>query len=125
MRKMKIASTRRMSRVVRVRPFTLWLTAAATSVAVVGCLALWGRARRDGRRVAIAELRLLRTRKRLRTAEAELQEADEYLAATGELLECYEEEFGALPVNPFAKVAAGVVDEEWQEELEEVNTSED
>jgi hypothetical protein len=111
---------------VRIRPFAFWLTAAAAGAAVVGCLALWARAKRDGRRAALAELRLRRTRVRLRTAEAELMEADEYLAATGELLECYQEEFGPLPVNPFARTAEGsAAAEEWPEELEEVGLRED
>ena len=110
----------------RARPFTFWLTAAAAGAAVLGCLALWARAKRDARRAAFAELRLRRTRVRLRTAEAELQEADEYLAATGELLDCYMEEFGPLPINPFAQGAAGdVAAEEWQEVLEEVGLRED
>jgi hypothetical protein len=95
-------------------------------VAAVSCLALWTRARRDARRAAFAELRLKRTRFRLRAAEAELFEADEYLAATGELLDCYMEEFGPLPVNPFAPGVAGdVTSEEWQEVLEEVGLRED
>jgi hypothetical protein len=111
---------------VRARPFTFWLTAAAAAAAAAACLALWTRAKRDGRRAAFAELRLRQTRIRLRTAEAELMEADEYLAATGELLECYQEEFGPLPVNPFARVAAGDAEvEEWQEVLEEVGLRED
>ena len=106
----------------RIRPITFWLTAAAAGVAAVGCLALWSRA---SRRAAFAELRLGVTRRRLRTARAELQEADEYLAATGELLECYMEEFGPLRVNPFAAAAAGDVVDEWQEVLEEVGLRED
>lgn len=109
----------------RARSFTFWLTAAAAGAAVVGCLALWARARRDGRRATFAELRLRRTRIRLRTAEAELIEADEYLAAQGELLDCYMEEFGPLPVNPFAAEAAGDAAEEWQEVLGEVGLRED
>ena len=108
----------------RARPFTFWLTAAA-GAGLVGCLALWARAKRDGRRAAFAELRLRRTRVRLRTAEAELFEADEYLAATGELLDCYMEEFGPLPVNPFAAAEGSVAAEEWQEVLEEVGLGED
>ena len=110
----------------RARPFILWLTAAAASAAAVGCAVLWARAKRDARRAAFAELRLRRTRVRLRTAEAELFEADEYLAATGDLLDCYMEEFGPLPVNPFAPGVAGdVAAEEWQEVLEEVGLRED
>ncbi|MET0625735.1 MAG: hypothetical protein ABW250_22560 [Pyrinomonadaceae bacterium] len=110
----------------RIRPFAFWLTAAAASAALVGCAVLLARVRRDTRRAAVAELRLRRTRIRLRTAEAELFEADEYLAATGELLECYMEEFGPLPVNPFARPAEGsVAGEEWQEVLEEVGLRED
>ena len=36
------------------------------------------------------------------------------------------EEFGALPVNPFARGAAGdVAAEEWPEEIEEVGLRED
>lgn len=120
------SSTRRMSNdVVRADTSTIWLLAALACVGWGLYLGLLPRGARDRFRAARAELRLLRTRKRLRTAEAELQEADEFLAVTGELLECYEEEFGPLPVNPFAAAAAGVDDEEWQEELEEVNTSED
>jgi hypothetical protein len=111
---------------VRARRFTFLLTAATASAALVGCAVLWARAMRDGRRAALAELRLLCTRKRLRTARAELQEADEYLAAQGELLDCYMEEFGPLPVNPFAGAVAGeVAAEEWQEVLEEVGLRED
>jgi hypothetical protein len=111
---------------VRIRPIAFWLTAAAAGAAVVGCLALWARAKRDARRAAVAELRLRRTRIRLRTAEAELMEADEYLAATGELLDCYMEEFGPLPDNPFAAATAGdAAAEEWQEVLEEVGLRED
>jgi len=110
---------------VRTRPITFWLTAVAASAAAVGCLALWARAKRDARRAAFADLRLRRTRVRLRTAEAELTEADEYLAATGELLDCYMEEFGPLPINPFAAANAGdVAAEEWQEVLEEVGLRE-
>ena len=109
----------------RARRFTIWLTAAACS-ALAACAVLWARAKRDGRRAAVAELRLRRTRVRLRTAEAELFEADEYLAATGELLECYMEEFGALPVNPFANAAAGDAPlEDWPEELSGVGLRED
>ena len=110
---------------VRLDTSTLWLLAALACAGWGLYLGLLPRGSRDRFRAARAELKLLRARKRLRTAEAELREADEFLAATGELLECYMEEFGALPVNPFAKVAAGGVDEEWQEELEEVNASED
>ena len=110
----------------RARPVAFWLTAAACGAAAFGCLALWSRAERDGRRAAIAELRLRRTRVRLRTAEAELMEADEYLAATGDLLDCYMEEFGPLPVNPFAVAGAGdVAAEEWPEELEEAGLREE
>lgn len=100
--------------------FTFWLTTTLASAAGLSCLALWscGRARR---RAALAELRLRRTRVRLRTAEAELRECDEYLAATGQLLEFYEETFGPLPVNPFARDAAGApaarAGEGWPEEL--------
>jgi hypothetical protein len=108
------------SKVVRPDTPTLWLLAALACVGWGLYLKLLPRGSRDRFRAARAELRLLRARKRLRTAEAELQEADECLAATGELLECYEEAFGPLPINPFA-AAAGVVDEEWQEELEEVD----
>ncbi|HYY96072.1 MAG TPA: hypothetical protein VE713_16315 [Pyrinomonadaceae bacterium] len=100
----------------RARSFAFWLTAAAAGAA---CLALWSPRRRAERRAARAELRLRVTRKRLRTARAELREADEYLAAQGELLDCYMEEFGPLPVNPFAAV------EEWPEELAEVGLRED
>lgn len=107
------------------RRIAFWLTAATASAALAGCAVLWVRARRDGRRAALAELRLLCARKRLRTARAELQEADEYLAATGELLDCYMEEFGPLPANPFATGIAGDVGEEWQEVLEEVVSRED
>jgi hypothetical protein len=100
--------------------FTFWLTTALASAACLSCLALWSHGRRARGRAAVAELRLRRARVRLRTAEAELQEADEYLAATGELLEHYEERYGPLPVNPFANgaggEAAGAVDE-WPEEL--------
>ncbi len=108
---------------------TLWLTAVAAA-ACLSCLALWPAAGRAHRRAAVAELRLRRARVRLRTAEAELREADEYLAATGELLELYEETFGPLPVNPFAREAAGGdvtgATEEWPEELsEEVTLRED
>lgn len=112
------SSTREVSNVaMRARPFIFRLTVAAAGAA---CLALWSSWRGAARRSALAELRLKLTRKRLRTAEAELQEADEYLAATGELLECYEEEFGPLPVNPFARPAAGDgAREEWPEELRE------
>ena len=106
----------------RARRLAFWLTAAATGAALVGCLALWARAKRDARRAALAELRLGLTRKRLRTARAELMEADEYLAATGELLDCYMEEFGPLPVNPFP---SGDATEEWQDVLEEVGLRED
>lgn len=110
----------------RARSFTFWLAAAAGGAAAVGCLALWASRRTLRRRAAVAELRLRRTRTRLRTAEAELFEADEYLAATGELLECYQEEFGPLPVNPFARTAAeDVAAEEWPEALEEVGLRED
>ena len=109
----------------RARPFSFWLTAAAAVAAGAACLALWARAKRDGRRAALAELRLRRTRIRLRTAEAELMEADEYLAATGELLDCYMEEFGPLPVNPFAAAEGSAAAEEWQEVLEEVGLRED
>ena len=122
MRMMKISSTRETSKPVRARRITFWLTAAACGAA---CLALLSQWRGDARRAALAELRLRLTRKRLRTARAELQEADEYLAATGELLDCYMEEFGPLPVNPFAAAAGDVANEEWQEELEEVNVTED
>ena len=110
----------------RARPFSFRLTAAAAAAATLGCLALWARARRYGRRAALAELRLLCTRRRLRTARAELQEADEYLAATGELLDCYMEEFGPLPFDPFAAGIAGdAAADEWQEVLEEVGLRED
>lgn len=68
---------------------------AAACAACLAAVALW----------ASAELR--RARVRLRTAEAELQEADECLAVTGELLEHYEEAFGPLPFNPFEPDAAG------------------
>jgi len=126
MTRTKATSTKEASKAVRIRPIAFWLTAAACGVAAVGCLALWTRAKRDARRAAVAELRLLRTRVRLRTAKAELFEADEYLAATGELLECYQEEFGPLAVNPFAPPAAGdVAGDEWQEVLEEVGLRED
>lgn len=119
-------STRRTSKAVRIRPFVFCRTAAAACSAAAACVVLWARARRDGRRAAVAELRLRRTRKRLRTAEAELLEADEYLAATGDLLDCYMEEFGPLPVNPFASAAEGsAAAEEWQEVLEEVGLRED
>lgn len=105
---------------VRARRLTCWLTAAAALSAGAACIVLWVSGRKAARRAAVAELRLRRTRVRLRTAEAELQEADEYLAATGELLECYQEEFGPLPVNPFARAAAGDgAREEWPEELRE------
>jgi len=127
---MKISSTRtkatptkvRSNPAVHIRPIAFWLTAAAAGAGLVGCLALWAKARRDARRAALAELRLRLTRKRLRTARAELLEADEYLAATGELLDCYMEEFGPLPVNPFP---SGDAAEEWQEVLEEVGLGED
>jgi hypothetical protein len=125
MREMKISSTRVRNKAVRARPFIFWLTVAAAGAAVVGCLALWARVKRDGRRAAIAELRLQRTRVRLRTAEAELLEADEYLAATGELLECYEEAYGPLPFNPFATAEGSAAGEGWQEVLEEVGLRED
>lgn len=125
MRKMKTSSTRRTSKSVR-RSCIFWLTAAAAGAGLVGCLALRARARRDARRAALAELRLTVTRKRLRTLRAELQEADEYLAATGELLDCYMEEFGPLPVDPFAPAVAGdVAADEWQEVLEEAGLRED
>jgi hypothetical protein len=105
---------------------TLWLLAALACVGWGLWLGLLPRGARDRFRAARAELRLLRTRKRLRTAEAELMEADEYLAATGELLECYQEEFGALPVNPFAAADAGALPlEEWPEQLSEVGLRED
>jgi hypothetical protein len=105
---------------------TLWLLAALACVGWGLWLGLLPRGARDRFRAARAELRLLRTRKRLRTAEAELQEADEYLVATGELLECYQEEFGALPVNPFAAADAGDAPlEEWPEQLSEVGLRED
>ncbi len=106
----------------RTRPFLFWLTAAAAGAA---CLALCASWRKSARRAAFAELRLRRTRVRLRTAEAELHEADEYLAATGELLDCYMEEFGPLRLNPFAAASEGEVVEEWQEVLEEVVPRED
>ncbi len=101
--------------------FTPWLTATLASAACLSCLALWSHGKRARRRAAVAELRLRRTRVRLRAAEAELREADEYLSATGELLEHYEETFGPLPLNPFARdaaqcPAAGAVDA-WPEEL--------
>ncbi len=118
-----ISSTRKASSDdVRSDSPTLWLVAALACLGWGLYLGLLPRGSRDRFRAARAELRLLRARKRLRTAEAELREADEYLAATGELLECYQEAFGALPINPFA-AAADVVDEDWQEELEEVNTA--
>jgi len=111
---------------VRARPPAFWLTAAACGAAAVGCLVLWARAKRDARRAAFAELRLRRTRVRLRTARADLMEADEYLAATGDLLECYQEAYGPLPFNPFSPAPAGdVPDECWQEVLEEVGLRED
>ena len=88
-------------------PAAFWRAAMVAYLAGLCCLALWWSGREARRRAAVAELRLRRTRKRLRTAVAELQEADEYLAATGELLECYEEAFGPLPVNPFAEASAG------------------
>jgi len=122
---MKIPPSRGASKAVRARRLAFRLTAAAASAGLAGCLALWARAKRDGRRAALAELRLLCTRRRLRTARAELQEADEYLAATGELLECYEEAYGPLPFNPFATGVAGDMGEEWQEVLEEVGLGED
>lgn len=116
------SSTRRASNAaVRSDSSAFWLVAALACLGWGLYLGLLPRGSRDRFRAARAELRLRLTRKRLRTARAELQEADEYLAATGELLECYMEEFGALPVNPFAKAADVAVDE-WQEELEEVNT---
>jgi hypothetical protein len=62
---------------------------------------------RDGLRAARAELRLRRTRERLRAARAELLEADEYLAAQGELLDRYEGQFGPLPFDPFASGGPG------------------
>lgn len=108
------------SKAARARPFIFWLTAAAAGAAALALCSSW---RRAARRAALAELRLGLTRKRLRTAEAELREADEYLAATGDLLDCYMEEFGPLRVNPFA--VAGDVVEEWQEELKEVGLGED
>ncbi len=117
----KKPSTRKRSKAVRTRPFLFWLTAAAAGAAYLALCASW---RRSARRAAFAELRLRRTRVRLRAAEAELREADEYLAATGELLDCYMEEFGPLRLNPFAADAAAVV-EEWQEVLEEVVPRED
>jgi hypothetical protein len=105
---------------------TLWLLAALACVGWGLWLGLLPRGARDRFRAARAELRLLRTRKRLRTAEAELREADEYLAATGELLECYQEEFGPLPDNPFAAAAAADVPvEEWPEELSEAGLREE
>lgn len=112
--------TRGRSKAVRARRITLWLAVAASGAA---CLALCASWRKSARRAALAELRLLCTRKRLRTARAELLEADEYLAATGELLDCYMEEFGALPVSPLA-AAAGDVLEEWPEELIETTRRE-
>jgi hypothetical protein len=119
-----ISSTRKVSNdVVPADSSALWLLAALACVGWGFYLGLLPRGARDRFRAARAELRLLRTRKRLRTAEAELQEADEYLAATGELLECYQEEFGALPVNPFA--AGDTAVEEWPEQLSEVGLRED
>jgi hypothetical protein len=109
---------------VRTRPIAPWFAAAAAGAALAACAVLWARAKRDGRRAALAELRLLCTRRRLRTARAELLEADEYLAATGELLECYQEAYGPLPVNPFAP-AEDVAAEDWPAELEEVGLRED
>jgi hypothetical protein len=106
----------------RARRITFWLAAAACGAA---CLALWASWREAARRAALAELRLRCTRKRLRTARAELMEADEYLAATGELLDCYQEAYGALPFNPFAQDASADVGEGWQEVLEEVGLRED
>lgn len=94
-----------------------WLLAALACLGWGLYLGLLPRGARDRFRAARAELRLRLTRKRLRMARAELREADEHLAATGELLDCYMEEFGPLPINPFA-AAADVVDEEWPEELE-------
>jgi hypothetical protein len=119
-------STRGRSKAIaRIRPIAFWLTAAAACSALAACAVLLTRVRQDGRRAAVAELRLRRTRIRLRTAEAELMEADEYLAAMGDLLECYQEEFGPLPVNPFAAAGGGgVTREEWPEELEEVGPRE-
>ena len=118
----KALPTKEKGKAVRTRPFLFWLTAAAAGAAALALLASW---RKSAGRAALAELRLGLTRKRLRTARAELREADEYLAATGELLDCYMEEFGALPVNPFATAAGDVGDEKWQEELEEVGLGED
>src|SRR5215213_5195549 len=115
------SSTREVSNVaVCARRITFWLTAAVALSAGAACIVLWASGRKAARRAAVAELRLRRTRVRLRTAEAELFEADEYLAATGELLECYQEAFGPLPVNPFARPAEGsAAREEWPEELRE------
>jgi hypothetical protein len=117
----KAPSTKEKSKAVRARPFIFWLTAAAAGAAALTLLASW---RGDRRRAALAEFRLGLTRKRLRTARAELREADEYLAATGELLDCYMEEFGPLPVNPFAPAEA-FAGEEWPEELMETTRRED
>lgn len=119
----KKPSTRKRGKAVRTRPFLFWLTAAAAAGAA--CLALCASWRKSARRAAFAELRLRRTRVRLRTAEAELQEADEYLAATGELLDCYMEEFGPLPVNPFTTAGGPAAGEEWPEELAEVGLREE
>ena len=102
-------------------PAAFWRAAWLAYVAGLCCLALWWAGRDARRRAAIAELRLRRTRERLRTAVAELQEADEYLAATGELLECYEDAYGPLPFNPFAPAPSGEeAGDEWPEELGEV-----
>lgn len=125
---MTTTSKKRMSKdVVRPDSSALWLIAALACVGWGLYLGLLPRGVRDRFRAARAELRLCRARKRLRTAEAELREADEYLAATGELLECYMEEFGALPVNPFARGAAegSVSAEEWPEQIEEAGLRED
>ncbi len=121
------SSTRKVSNDdVRADTSTIWLVAALACTGWGLFLGLLPRGARDRFRAARAELRLLRARKRLRTAEAELREADEYLAVTGELLECYQEEFGALPINPFARGAEGsVAVEEWPEEIEEVGLRED
>lgn len=119
----KAPPTKEKGKAVRARSLVFWLTAAAAGAAALALCSSW---RKSARRAALAELRLKVTRKRLRTARAELQEADEYLAATGELLDCYMEEFGPLPVNPFAPDASdSVAGEAWQEVLEEVGLRED
>jgi hypothetical protein len=117
MTRTKATSTKGKGKAVRARRPAFWLAVAAVGAASLGCLALWARVKRDGRRAAFAELRLLRTRRRLRAARAELQEADEYLAAQGELLDCYEDQFGPLPFNPLAAAADELPGEEWPEEL--------